>query len=917
VLRFRVLGDVRVFVGDTSVVIPHRRQLGVLATLLAEVNTAVPIDVLADRVWGDRPPRRPHQALYTYLSRLRTALAEVEDVVVARDSHGYVLRTDPDHVDLHRFRRLVKQAGETDDTAARNALLTEALSLWTGQPFAVLDTPWFARMRALLEGEHLAARLDQHDARLALGDHEELIPALSTMAADHPLDERVAAQLLLALVRGGRQHEALHRYEMLRAALADELGVDPGLPLRELHQRILTADPALAAPAPSVQQVPRQLPAVPRYFVGRVPEYAALAEAYEKAAGAGLIVAISGPGGIGKTWLALHWSHRFIDHFPDGQLFVNLRGFDPQGAPVPAEGVLRVLLEGLGVAPDAVPADLDALTARYRSAVAGKRVLIVLDNARDTEQVVPLLAGAAPATVLVTSRDRLTGLVGAHGAHTLPLDALGPETARDLLARRLGEARLAAEPEAVRDLVARCAGLPVALSIVAARATMHPGLRLSVWADELRDEAERVDALDDGDRHASLSAVLSWSVTALEREHAEAFGLLGLVPGPDVDIAAAAALCGLTRSRAAAMLRVLERVSLVHQHSAGRYRMHDLVKLYASTRLTPPGPERASALRRLIDFYLHTAITADRLLDQNRVPPGEAPAAPDQPYPLADNAAAMSWFNAEHECLAAAQQTAVDHGWDTAVWQLAWALTTFLNRTGRLHDFLAAWQLGLAAADRLGDDAARVQGRRHAGFVHAQLGEHTVSLRLLTTALAIAEQGGDETGQAQLHRALAMTNETMGNFPAALDHAYRTMEIVGRLGNPTWQADAYNTVGWYLARLERYPEAQENCEIALRRCRLLGDHDGEGNALDSLAYIAHHRGRYADGIRYYESSIALWRELGYTEQLAISLSDCGRLHADAGRPDDARTRWTEALELYQEHHRDTEAEGIRRLLKTL
>ncbi|WP_033433789.1 AfsR/SARP family transcriptional regulator [Saccharothrix syringae] len=915
-LRFRVLGDIQVVVDGVPVAIAHRQQLGVLATLLVDVNTAVPLDVLADRVWGEHPPRRPRQALYTYLSRLRTSLDGVAGVAITRGPRGYALETDPDTVDLHRFRRLVGQAGGTDDTAARCAVLTEALSLWTGPAFAGVDSPWFVGTRAVLDNEHLAARLDRYDASLALGGHDALLPALSVAADEHPLDERVAGQLLLALVRGGRRHEALHRYEALRAALAEELGVDPGPALRELHQRILTADPALAAPEPApaapATPVPRQLPAAPASFTGRDRELAELVDAH---AGAGVLTAISGPGGIGKTWLALHWSHRFADRFPDGQLFVNLRGFDPGGQPAPPEAVLRGFLEALGVAPHAVPTGLDTLTARYRSLLADKRVLVVLDNARDTEQVVPLLPGTAAATVLVTSRDRLTGLVGAHSAHALLLDVLSPAAARALLAHRLGDARLTAEPDAVRDLIARCAGLPVALGIVAARATVHPDLPLATWADELRDEAERLDALDDGDPHASLSAVLSWSTAALDRPHAEAFGLLGAAPGPDIGVAAAAALCGLTRPRAAAVLRVLERVSLAQQHSAGRYRMHDLVRLYAGAR--PEPGERAAALRRLVDFYLHTAVTADRFLEPHRRPLDTAPTVPEHPYPVADNAAAMTWFAAEHACVAAAQQTAADHGWDTAAWQLAWAVNTFHIRTGRHHDLLALWQHGAAAADRVGDSATRALVHRYVGNAHGTVGDFATCSRHLVEALAVVERAGDEAGRALIHRDLAIVSEQLGDFPAALEHATRTMDIVERLDNPTWQADAHNTVGWYLARLGRYAEAHEHCEIALSQCRLHRDRNGEGNTLDTLGYVSHQRGHHADGIRYYEASAALWRELGYTHELVVSLDGCGQVHADLGNADEARSLWGEALELCVAQRRDTEADGLRQRLLAL
>jgi DNA-binding SARP family transcriptional activator/tetratricopeptide (TPR) repeat protein len=917
-VRLRLLGDVRVVVDGVPLPIKHHQVRGVLATLLVDVNTAVPLDALADRMWGDRPPRLPREALYSYLSRLRGALAPVEGVAIARRSRGYVLEADADTVDLHRFRALVKRADGAADTAARAALLTDALGLWTGSAFAGLDTPWLTTTRDVLAGEHLAAQLDLNDARLGLGQHDDLVAALSALADQRPLDERLAGQLVLALVRGGRQHEALLRYEGLRVALADELGVDPGPALRELHQRVLTADPALLAPVrASAPPVPRQLPAAPRLFTGRSRELTELVAARAKTGATVVVTAIGGTGGIGKTWLALHWSHQWLDQFPDGQLFVNLRGFDPSARPMPPEIALQGFLEAFGVAPSAVPAGLDARAALYRSLVAGKRLLVVLDNARDADQVVPLLPGTATATVLVTSRDRLTGLVGAHGAHSVALDVLSDEAARELLARRLGADRLAAEPAAARDLLTGCAGLPVALSIVAARAAAHPDFPLAVWAGELRDEANRVDALDDGAPSASLAAVLSWSVAALDPEHARAFGLLGLAPGPDVSAPAVAALCGLAPSRVESVLRALERVSLLGQHTAGRYRMHDLVRLYACTRLIPAEEDRRAALRRLVDFHLHTAATADRLLEPYRRPLDPAPAVPDHPHPIADITAAMSWFGAEHVCLAAAQQTAVDHGWDTATWQFAWVLNTFHHRKGGAHDLLAAWRHGVEAADRGGSLQVRAVARRYLGDACRVAGRLVEAAEHLHRALAMVEEAGDKAGQALIHRGISQVDEQLKDFTSALAHGYEALDIIQGLDNPMWLGDAHNTVGWYHATLEQYPEALEHCEIALAHSRLHGDPDGEGNALDSIGYILHRCGRYDEGLDHYRRSLALWQELGNATEEADTHNCMAELHADAGRPDEARAAWERALRLYVAQHRDADADGVRDHLAAL
>jgi DNA-binding SARP family transcriptional activator len=388
--EIRLLGDVEVHVGEQQVDVGHSRQRCVLVALLAEPARVVSVERLIDRVWGDRLPRRPRNALYGYVSRLRAALGD--EARITQQSRGYLLEVDPMAVDLHRFRALVRRARANEDDHARAALFDEACGLWRGNPFGSLNTPWLNGMRATVEAERFAAELDRTDVQLRLGGHTELLPRLQRWSEAHPLDERLAAQLMLALYHCGRQAEALDHYQRIRARLAEELGADPSPALQRLHLRALSADLTVAV-APSRQPVPQQLPVPPGAFVGRAAELAELGHAHGDPATL-MISVIGGVGGVGKTWLALRWAHDNAERFPDGQLYVNLRGFEPTGQPVPWPAVVRGFLHALGVDPATVPADPDAQAALYRSTVAGRRMLVVLDNSRDTEQVIPLLPGS-------------------------------------------------------------------------------------------------------------------------------------------------------------------------------------------------------------------------------------------------------------------------------------------------------------------------------------------------------------------------------------------------------------------------------------------------------------------------------------------------------------------------------------------
>ncbi|PPK65419.1 BTAD domain-containing putative transcriptional regulator [Actinokineospora auranticolor] len=905
-VEFRVLGDLEARIGGETANLGHSRQRSVLAALLVEPNLPVPVDRLVDRVWADHPPRQARDTLYGYLYRLRRALSSA-DVEIARRSSGYVLSVDKSAVDLFRFRELVATARSAPDEEALR-LLEEALGLWRGEPFSGLDLPWVDEQRLALERERLGVELDRNDLGLRLGDHHALLPAITALARAHPLDERAAAQCVLALYRCGRQAEALAHYQHVRHRLADDLGADPGAELRDAHRRVLAGDPVPCRPERAAT-VPRQLPGPPAPFVGRAAATTRLDEllsAPREPGGTVLVAAIGGIGGIGKTWLALHWAHHNLDRFPDGQLYADLRGFDPTSDPVSPSSALRGFLDALGVAPDAVPADVDARSGLYRSLVAGRRMLVVLDNARDTAQVLPLLPGSAECAVLVTSRHQLTGLTAAHGAHLLHLDVLTADEARELLVRRLGEDRLAEEGAAAGELLDHCGGLPLALTIATVQVASTPDYPLSELVEELRDSPTRLDALDGGELHASLRGVFAASYGALSAAAAEAFRLLGPAPGPDISLPAAANLLRVTSARS--VLRELRRAHLVQEHRPGRYRMHDLIRLYAAERA---GTDQVEKSRRLVDFYTHTAHLGDQLLNPYRPPmtPGDLPAG-CAPHELTDRAEAMAWFDAEHANLLATQRLAALHGWDTAVWHIAWALTPFHFLRGHVPDHIASWRAGLAAAERLGGTTVRATAHRRLGDACARGGEIVEGVTHLQLALELADGAADAAERAHAHRALGIAWEQRGDLERALAHSQQALVIYQDLDNPVWHATALNSVGWCLALLGDYDTARGHCERALSLAEAAGYHDGVAGTLDSLGYIAHNAGRHGEAITHYNRALGLFRANANAYEAANTLVNLGDVHAATGAAEQARSAWQAALNLYRGQHRLREATGV-------
>lgn len=932
-MEFRLLGEVELWSAGTQLDVGTPQLKVVLAALAVDVGRPVGIETLVDRIWDGIPPAQARNVLYSHLSRIRRLLTQATHASgavtrIERRQAGYVLDIDPDLVDMHRFRRLVGQGsderlGDTDRAAA----VTEALALWRGQPLAGLAGRWVAQVRDHWHRQRLDAVVHWAQIQLRLGRPAAVITTLPDLVIEYPLVEPLEALLMQALHATERDAEALDRYATIRQRLADNLGADPGSELQSLHQAILCGE--LPPPRPTEQVVtpqrhavsPAQLPPDLFGFTGRSNELRHLdgliAEA-RTGSNAVVISAVSGTAGIGKTTLALHWAHRVRDDFPDGQLYVNLRGFDPTGSPVAPTEAVRGFLDAFEVPAERIPAGFDAQVALYRSLLANRRVLVVLDNARDAEQVRPLLPGTPGCVVVVTSRDQLTGLI-AEGGHPLPLELLSAAEARALLTRRLGVGRIAAEPRAVDQIITLCARLPLALAIVAARAATHPGFDLAVLAGELCDARGGLDEFAGADPATDARAVFSWSYLRLAPETARLFRLLGLHPGPDISTPAAASLTGLDPRRLRPLLAELAQAHLIAEHSPGRYAFHDLLRAYATEQAhsIDTDEQRRAAIHRTLDHYLHTAHASDQLLHPLREPITLTP--PQRgvtPEPLAHPSQAMAWFVKEHTVLLTALDHAGRTGWDTHTWQLAWSLADFLDWQGHWSDYAATQHTALAAARRLKVPSLQAGAHRILGRAHTHLSRFDDAHTHLQHALDLYERCGDRTGQAHTLHNLTFTLERQGLHTEALDHAHRALDLFQSIEHPHGQAEVLATVGWCYALLGNYRHALTFCQQGLSLLEELDNHRGQASTWDSLGYIHHHLGHHTQAISCYQHAIDLFRQLGVHTAEAIALACLGDTHHAAGDRDHARDAWQAALIILDRiDHRD--AWDVRAKLATI
>jgi len=936
VAEFHLLGPVEVRLDNDQLVdVGPARQRGVLTVLLLAANRRVSTDQLVERVWGDRRlPDHPRNAVQTYVSLLRRALAVVGDVAIVRQSSGYMINVDERLVDVHEFRSLVEHARAADSDTDALSLFERALGLWRGEALDALDTPWLNSIRVALEKERRAAERDATDIQLLQGRHGALLARLSGWAEEHPLDERLVGQLMLALFRSGRQADALRLYQQVRERLATELGADPGRALQQLHRQILADDPALAAPSPRQDEapwaaggaaagkaaVPRQLPAAVPHFTGRADELKALTALAGQVDGTRGTVVINGTAGIGKTALAVHWGQQAAESFPDGQLYVNLRGFDQTGTAMRAGAALRGFLAALGVPPAQMgDPDPDAQAGLYRSLLADRRMLIVLDNARDAEQIRPLLPGASGCLVLVTSRERLTGLVAVEGARPLALDLLTPGDARELMSRRLGAERVGLEPDAVETLIGLCARLPLALNIAAARAVADPNLPLAALAGQLRDAPGPLAALDAGDAAANVRAVFSWSYNGLGDCAARMFRLLGVHPGPDITVPAAASLAATGRDEARAALNELAAAHLLTEHVPGRYVFHDLLRAYAAelARTSDTADERHAALHRILDHYLHTAFVAERWLNPGRQPVTLAPPQPGTaPEALMDGDQAWSWLEAEHAVLLTAIEHAAKRGFDAHAYQLPWSLGTYLDRRGDWPDAVATQTTALGAAERLGDLAEQARAHRNLGSAHSPLGGYRAAHSHLHQALELSRRLDDRTGQAGAHQRLAWVLEQQGRHREALEHAEESLALFRATGHRFGEMAALNMIGWYHSLLGDHRQTVIFCRQSLDLSRALGSPNGEAEIWDSLGYAYHHLGDHRQAMTCYRQALDLLGQTGDRYNQAVILTHLGDSHQATGASYAARDAWRRALTVLEELHHPG-AEQVRIKLSSL
>ncbi|MFI9822899.1 BTAD domain-containing putative transcriptional regulator [Streptomyces sp. NPDC052013] len=861
-LRFSVLGPVRAWRDDEPLATGSPQQRALLAALLLREGRTATAAELIDALWGDEPPSQALAAVRTYASRLRKVL---DPGVLVSESGGYAVRgLGEDALDLARAQDLATEAEKArsaGDLCHAREVLRRALALWDGETLAGVPGPYAEAQRVRLEEWRLQLLESLLDMDLEQGCHAEAVSELTALTAAHPLRERLRELLMLALYRSGRQAEALAVYADTRRLLAEELGVDPRPELRELQQRVLRADPALAEPSapaaePSATRVrPAQLPASVPDFTGRASFVRELGEILASAEGRVMAVsALAGIGGVGKTTLAVHVAHQARSAFPDGQLYVDLQGAGARAAE--PETVLGSFLRALGTADSAIPDTLEERAALYRSVLDGRRVLVLLDNARDAAQVRPLLPGTEGCAALVTSRVRMVDLAG---AHLVDLDVMSPEEALALFTKIVGEERVASEREAALDVVAACGFLPLAIRIAASRLAARRTWTVSVLAAKLADERRRLDELQAGD--LAVKATFELGYGQLEPAQARAFRLLGLADGPDISLAAAAAVLDLPPEDTEDLLESLVDTSLLESAAPGRYRFHDLVRLYAracAERDEWPPSEREAAMSRLLDLYLATAAGVYAIER-----PGDRTVAHLEPtsykgLAFADRTEALDWLFVEAQCLLACAQQQEDG-----------------NRLRRAVDLL--W-----AAKDLAESGANAK-------------QYEAAALALRDA---AQTVGDRRAEARARTALSNVHLAAGRYGEADAEARRAIELATETGDSTSISWASTDRGIIALNQGRYKEAEQLLTAARDGYRADENRPGEASALCNLSQLKQRLNRADEAIALAQQGVAIFEELGLTLRLANGRYSLGVALTRAARYSDGLAQLTDALKMF-------------------
>jgi DNA-binding SARP family transcriptional activator/predicted negative regulator of RcsB-dependent stress response len=887
--------------------------------LVWHANEVVSVDRLIEALWPGDPPATVRTQMHNLVSSLRRALAAAcppgaaaHQVLVTR-STGYQLCVEPGRSDLGLFHTLAadtRAASASGDHTAAAEGCRRALALWRGRAFEGIASPVLEAEAARLDQELLAVSAEYARALMNLGLHADAAGRLARLVGEHPLHEDLRGLLMLALYRSGRRAQALTVYQHGRRALVDDLGVEPARALSDLHQRILAGDPALDSstqPPTPTPAGPAQLPADLPDFTGRrahVKELSALLTGPPGAAGrtAAVISAITGAGGVGKTSLAVHVAHRVRDHFPDGQLYVNLRATDPR--PLEPGEVLARFLRDLGMDGGSVPADEDERAARYRSLVAGRRVLVVLDNARDARQIRPLVPGGQGCAVLVTSRRHLPGLPA---NQVLDLEMLDGAEAQELFARIVGRRRAAAEQDAAAEVVAACAGLPLAIRIAGTRLTSRPGWTVRSLADRLADHQRRLAELDVADLAVRTSFETSYQALPApakpdDIDPARAFRLLGLPAAPSISLPAASALLDQPEQHTEAALQMLVDAHLLDEPSAGRYRFHDLLRAYAAERAAAEEAEQArqQALRRLLCWHLHILAAASLVLDPRprRLEVFDSPATRKVSFATFD--LALRWCEAERDNLLASVRQAADCGLHDLANQFAVVLYSYLDLRYHHKDLVSVSQIGLASARILGDQWSEAANLNHLGLAYEELNQLEAATEALSETLPIWGRLGDPVGEASAWGNIGNIHHRAKRYTEALRCFRRTLALARQTGSRSHERTTLGNLGLIHNAVGQFDQAVGLCQQALAMCQDDGDPHGEGFALVALAEAYHGLGRHEEAMARYRQALNINQQIGARLWHGLALLGLGDALREVGRSEEARTSWRDALVILEE-----------------
>ncbi|BCY08644.1 AfsR/SARP family transcriptional regulator [Actinoplanes sp. L3-i22] len=930
-MEFGILGPLEVRDHDSRTALGGTKQRRIVATLVLNAGRVVSLNELVDAVWDGEPPATARKQIQNAVSALRrTPVGQA----LSAAGPGYVLRVPAEQVDAGRFEHCLTQAHAArtrHDLMHAAETLRAGLAIWRGPALAGVGGRTVSAAAGKLEARRLSAVIAWAEISLELGSHAAVAEQLSAEPDRYPLCEPLAGLLMLALYRTGRVAESLVCYQRIRHTIAEDLGVDPGPELQDRYRRILAADPAL-----NYQAVPPRnyLPRDVGHFTGRRAELDRLMSLAD-GGGVTVIQAIDGMSGVGKTAMAVHAAHRLAGRFGDGRLFVDLHGHTAGRDPLTAGEALDVLLRAVGVSDARIPQSLDEKAAMWRAELADRRVLVVLDNALNSAQVMPLLPGSASCAVMITSRRRLAGLTS---AEVLSVDTLPPDDAVALFRAVAGPDRCAAEPLAVVKAVQLCGHLPLAISIAAARLRVRPQWKVFDLVERLTDDRGRAKLLQAEDWGVTAAFALSYQ--HLVEAEQRMFRLLGLHPGADIDVFAAAALAGLPADEAEHLLDALCDIHLLIAHLPGRYRLHDLVRDFAraSVEADEPVSRRSAAYDRLLDYYLHVTYLAIELDNPSRPRLGASPRYLPGAVPrLSRTSEVRSWVDAEHANLPALARLAAQHRAGGEGWQLARNVGSLLYENGQLAASLEVFTIALAACGPGTPSAVRSACLLDVGLMHKVLGRYRIALDFLDQGTAQAALSGDHdsVNRSLIHKA-DLSNH-IGPFTDAVTYATRSMELNRERGEVWREAVALTVLMDALSRLGRDREAIEAADRAalpldgfanLRQASAvlsrrgtahsqLGDHDSaigllrqslelarqgedrrfEADYLHRLAEAVRRSGDPRAALKPAHAALAILDDIPDPVDLAETHNVLGAIHSDLHEFEVARTHFRQTLEL--------------------